>query len=1045
MRIELRNRIWVRSGAALAVVLMLSACSWDLGNRIFSRSVDDVAITDEWIPANIILGDPQVFTRATLLNDRRREQRFIQDLIRESRNQRFEPQLQRDLRTLSIATAQLGVSLDPAERANYQREGEISELEHEVNKRRLQAEIARLDAQIERIRDQAAAEVPLPAKEVDLTQSALQAPSGDPSADATGLLTKLESGLDEILKDVGGTDGRVATSDATASPEDTFRDLQAYRGLLRAYEASNSLDDTHDLGGNTFYRVQFRATVNPGSVRDRFGVMEVMLANPTMTDKDIAQLYWTWLAYVTRQLNQANAVNLTTFNLFPEDDKLFGIVDTGLSSNGKAVRMAVPPTLESVFRDAFESLDRARGPGNKLRQLNDGIRYLGKVTGFEETAGTCPVPKSDRLMPRNARRLFPKYDELAGAYIRNFSAFAVMLSNLIDLSHSSEIDVSIVVIESALDLHRQAYVAAQEYVRKRVETLETEQMRRESGGTNANHTQAFKTRLSTCKGHFAPTNSENADPIPPKFGEILRADEDPTVRVLDVKPAERAQRVSTLASAAASLQTALSIAAALPTAGIGINAGFSNLKSEIGKIEARERVPLVVGFVEGGRMEQVPQSAPAGESKGTSSHRPGSGNRPPRFGWVLGPPLKPDLSGSRLTHSQMLKSHEVQVDLSLPAWWPWVELSFRTAWAGPLGTSVEGACTMCEERTFKVALPLSDSDMDALTRYLVSGLSVSHPIAADRSRFVSDRPRIVNVSPRVIDRSAGRPVALIVQGAGLWRGEEVFVYGVQQTDVRVLADMSGVAVTVDPSRLPRLNPKAEIVPLVVFTRTGKAQFRELTLVESQVASASGLALVPVIPYHINNMALRLRPRTGSFPLGTSPRIAFRPSVEGQNYEFMEAKAKLTASRSVASATVNWTGGVEMVSGNTLGVSYLYRPDENSAPIWSDEVFLVYYKDKNEAAATFDKADVVAGSTASVRVALKLPKRAADAYPLILDGETEVEATAGTAALVRNGGMLEVNLTPPAEGFAKGAITLRFTNPKAGTGALPEINGTLTVK
>ncbi len=480
MRSELRNRMWVRAGASLVAVLMLSACSRDLGNRIFSRSVGDVAITNEWIPANIMLGDPQVFTRATLLNDRRREQRFIEELIADSRNQTFEPQLQRDLRTLSVAAAQFGVSLDPAARANYQREEEISELEHEVNKRRLQAEIARLDAQIERVRDQAAVEVPPPVKEVDLTRKALGALPSDPSANATKLLAKLESRLDEILKDVGAADGRVATSDVVASPEDTFRDLQAYRGLLRAYEASNSLDDTHDLGGNAFYRVQFRATVSLESVRDRFGVIEVVLADPAMTSKDIAQLYWTWLAYVTRQLNQPNAVNLTTFNLFPEDDKLFGIADTGLSSNGRSVRMAVPPALESAFSYAVKDPDLARRPRRKLRQLEDGIRYLDKVTGFEKTDGNCPVPMVKNLNPSKAQNLFPRYDQLALAYIQNFSTLAVMVGNLIALSHSGEIDVSIEDIEPALDLHRQAYVAAQLYAIKRIETLETERTRQKS-------------------------------------------------------------------------------------------------------------------------------------------------------------------------------------------------------------------------------------------------------------------------------------------------------------------------------------------------------------------------------------------------------------------------------------------------------------------------------------------------------------------------------------------------------------------------------------
>ena len=104
--------------------------------------------------------------------------------------------------------------------------------------------------------------------------------------------------------------------------------------------------------------------------------------------------------------------------------------------------------------------------------------------------------------------------------------------------------------------------------------------------------------------------------------------------------------------------------------GIGLKAGFGNLKSEIGKIEAKERVPLVVGFADGG-------SRPTASSTDCS----GAINASTRFGWVLGPPLRPDTQENQLRYSQTLKSHEVQVDLSLPAWWPSVMLSVRTAWA----------------------------------------------------------------------------------------------------------------------------------------------------------------------------------------------------------------------------------------------------------------------------------------------------------------------------------------------------------------------------
>lgn len=1028
MRIGSNIPPYLTAGPAFIAILVLSACDGTLGNRTFSSAVDDVAITDEWAPANIILGDPQVFTRATLLNDRRREQKFIEQLIEDSRNQRFEPQLQRDLRTLSIAMAQFGVSVDPAARANFQREDEINELKHEVNKRSLQAEIGRLEAQIKRLEKEAAEETPPPVGKVDLKENALQTPSGAPSADATALLSELKSKLAKVLDDVGGADGRVAASDSAASPEDVFRDLQAYRTLLRAYEASNALDDTHDLGGNTFYRVQFRVTANPETIRDRYGVVEVV-PKASISDKDIVQLYWTWLSYLTRQLNQSRTASLTSFNLLPETDKLFGVVDTSLHSNNGLVRLAVPPALQAVFNDVVADPNTATEARRKARQLRDGIAKLRKGLTFTVRTDTCPVPESEPGSQYKPEKLFPKYDQLARAYMQNFPTLAVILNNLIDLSHSGQIDVPVKRVELILDHHRDAFFAAKTYIELRIDALTEQLNKQEYGKQDKLLRSKLESAVTRCNKYLSIRNVSNRDLLPPKFKSILEEYSSPTIRILDVMPSERVQRVSTLSSAAASLQTALSVAAALPSSGIGVDAGFSNLESEIGKIEAKERVPLVIGFVEGNRYEEL-------QDQGATVH-------PPRFGWVLGPPLGPDPSESRLKHGHVLKSHEVQVDLSLPAWWPSIKLSVRTAWAGPVGKRIEGLCANCVVKTFEIALPSSDSDMDALTQYLFSKQS-NNLIEADLPRIVSDRPRIVEVSPSIIDQNA-KELSLIVQGSGLWRGEEVFVYGVRQKDVRVLPDMSGLAVTVKPTSLPRLDSTSDVVPLAVFTRAGKAVYDDLQIVERKPVSASALALVTVLPYHINNSLLEIRPRSGSFPLGMSPKIAFRPRVEGQDYKFAEAEATLTASRSVASATVEWMGKVAMVSGDTLEVHYLYQPDETTSPIWSEGVSLVYYRNINEAAVTFDDVEVSAESTASFRMELRLPERVREAYPMLFDAETRIETTAGTAALHYNKEMLEVTVTPPKEGFTVGQAQLKFANPKASEGALPSINGTLTIK
>ena len=315
--------------------------------------------------------------------------------------------------------------------------------------------------------------------------------------------------------------------------------------------------------------------------------------------------------------------------------------------------------------------------------------------------------------------------------------------------------------------------------------------------------------------------------------------------MLDVNPAERAQRVSTLASAAASIQTAASVTAALPAAGVGIRSARAKLNNEIGKLEALQRVPLVVGYLE----------ASQGDEKTCVA---------PRFGWILGPAFVLDSAGQRLQPSQLLKPYDLQVDLSVPAWWRSLKLSVATAWAGKLGEPIK--CDTCWKKPLKIELPTSDSDMDALTRFLFDRLAV-HGLGA------TDRPRILDVSPTMVD-SRARNTTLIVRGPGLWRAENVYVYGARQSDVSVLTDMSGLAVTLDPSTLALPPLPGGVDPLAVFTPAGKATYFALDLLQAQHALPNVLPIMSVFPYHIDGETLEIRPAKGRFPPGTAPRIAY---------------------------------------------------------------------------------------------------------------------------------------------------------------------------
>jgi hypothetical protein len=65
------------------------------------------------------------------------------------------------------------------------------------------------------------------------------------------------------------------TGDPRPSPIDDFHDRAAFLEEIRAELLENQLDDRHDLGGNTVYRLKFDCTVIPAAHNDSSAVVEV--------------------------------------------------------------------------------------------------------------------------------------------------------------------------------------------------------------------------------------------------------------------------------------------------------------------------------------------------------------------------------------------------------------------------------------------------------------------------------------------------------------------------------------------------------------------------------------------------------------------------------------------------------------------------------------------------------------------------------------------------------------------------------------------------
>lgn len=114
-------------------------------------------------------------------------------------------------------------------------------------------------------------------------------------------------------------------------PTDTFKRARNYRDAIRADLLQTQLDDRHDIGGNTLYRLTFDASIVPGSNTHRAAEILVALApldydNPkevdSETDNDPSlildsayeSLYLDWQKYL--QITVTNAIEAQTDEFF---------------------------------------------------------------------------------------------------------------------------------------------------------------------------------------------------------------------------------------------------------------------------------------------------------------------------------------------------------------------------------------------------------------------------------------------------------------------------------------------------------------------------------------------------------------------------------------------------------------------------------------------------------------------------------------------------------------------------------------------------------
>ncbi len=847
-----------------ALVLVIVAASCDCGTP---RPFDTEKISSEGdqTAARIAFSYPQVFSRESLINDRLKEGLFLEDMLSKSGEAQFQSQLRRDLTMISSLAGQLGISFDSATKLGLDRSEALDDISSQIEMTRLRAELQRLQEQYQTLQSGTGAGLMPPSGTA--TSASQNGDAGAPKAQLDEIVPRVKEALDKLAEIAKN---RLRSATEVQSPEDHFRDLQAYRAQLRGARNTAKLDDTHDRDGNALYRMQFTATVFPGTAETqrRWGIARVEVAPPFLSKADVDRLYLRWLAHSTSRLNVVNhhgAIETDDqYVRLTSDNRLIGLVslkpEVFKAGQNRSATMwiAVHPDLTFEIKELMLRKDELSAWYNELADFfqeyptvahlknpsrshwSSAIKRKAPAVADEkrrvaqneklrlalqEVLGDgCPFLNPRDTSPWNRYRDF---FAIANTLARDNPFLQAGLQGITQVEQERgrvlHIDkanrgASIVLLDDiasvaadSLWLITQLYLLAGEACdepRKELAERVLDVPVPESFDRAVRRYDEDK----SCQNVAAFMAAEPSSESPPRKPSKLRACGAPVVYT--IAPIEEAQRMSSVAGAANSAQMALALAGALPRSGVDARAGVGHLQSAVGNAEAVERLPLVVGF-----SEQIP--------KATAPTEMGLGTPTSRFGWVFGPQAYVETTGKpRIALRHVVSTHQLAVDVSVPVWWPKFDLSVATAWVGNTWTSTkdvldqgtEGAAVKVKmgasmhSQGLEVNRPLSIGDLDTLTAYLLRAFPPYglRPVRIDR------------VEPESIALcKTDSDVSLLIYGLNLWRNPDVYLLGQKAMNVHVMPDMQGISadfklkgghMAVDASR-----------SLVVWTQSGPTE------------------------------------------------------------------------------------------------------------------------------------------------------------------------------------------------------------------------------
>lgn len=809
---------------AAMTTTVLSGCGTPFGGRL-----DEIKWGGKTRAGTITVSDPKLYLREELINERRDEVEWINELLEESRKIEFKPEILREVETIQALSLGLGLKFDPASAANFQRADQAAGLQQEINAMRLQLQLDELKRDAEIIREQSAARTEL----VNADIAALGDPADveqltsiEASAAAqklTDLITTLQTRLD------AETRGPLAlSSNTSANPIDLFRDRRAYRNLLKNARSAATLDELHDLGGAQLLRLTFQATVLPIK-KDKAapGIVQMRIKPPNK--RQLQDYYLNWIDFQ----------NESIFEALKEDDKdaqsdVPGLDTVAYTLTLKAEtdcfgvklhdarKKGIFPTPAAALEDAeCQTVEifapRLVGPDSRSISsvgLNDWVETffpVGHVFAFWDE----PTPPGQAAPPRKRFGTKQFRSVLSNVRVRVIEESIedptqCFFSNWIDDPQSVTIGEFMPVADGLDNRAQKSEVSLLSYLhglqtvtfvdeffdgldtiaaKYKFRMIESDKrLRVRQAAEDARFTlEEFEFRMLNDCANAAALRKDFIDATVPRFKipSAFQRELDSTVdaiSIYDVGPREQVQQVGTNARAANSVGLALAIAGSKPGSGVGGNLDANFARQASGKAEVRERVPAVVGYSVG--------------SKDT-------------FGWVLGPRATLDPKG-KLDLGHGIKPYDLTVDLSVPGWWGELSLEVVTAWSPERPDIVRGTIvgdpTITDE--IGVELPLRKFALDDLTRRL------TEPRYARNLRRATEPHN----GPQTV--AACRTTYIHLEGAELARARALLIKGFKiegTSNIALAPDMGGVVITVPPLHGKIGRPKTKNIEAILLT------------------------------------------------------------------------------------------------------------------------------------------------------------------------------------------------------------------------------------